>query len=55
MCLPLSLVHLGHVFEGMLYFTKDIVDDKGPNPFRNLQPRRLESPPEGATLCNCLR
>ena len=52
---------LGHVFEGKLYFTKDIVDDsfvprmRSLNPFQNLKPSLPQSLPQRASMCNCSR
>ena len=56
---------LGHVFEGKLYCTKDIVDDsfvprnRKPKTIPNLKPSLLQSLPQSlpqrASLCNCSR
>ena len=52
---------LGHVFEGKLYFTKDIVDDSfvprigSLNPFQNLKSSLPQSLPQRASMCNCSR
>ena len=52
---------IGHVFEGKLYFTKDIVDDsfvprnRKPKPIPKPEANLLQSLPQWASMCNCSR